>query len=425
MKISRGKNHNEGFRSTRRPQMLHTEAIQRIRILSERNLGAKAIAKATGLARNTVRKYLEHIRQGVPIATTVHRPSKLDPYKEQIHSWFLSCRGHCPVVQRKIQHQLNISVSLRMLQKYCRQWRTKDLPQTEMTQRYEVPPGDEMQIDFGFDHILLNGHRTRICFFVAVLSYSRRIFVKAYPAEIQSAWFDGIESAFKYFSGIPVAVVSDNTRCLVDGRKENGQSQFNRRYLQLARYWQFVPVNCKPYRAKTKGKVERMVGYVKTSCLSGLIAKDWKDLQQQIDLWITTVADVRQIDGLVGRPIDRFETEILALKPYAGPRLGQLRIEIRTIDVSGRIQIDAVRYRIPGTDAGTTVDVIVDQETILVYLHSQCIQKLNRTADVFEASIFKHKRKGPWEVGPIKSSSLDRPLKDYDRFIEENSHARC
>lgn len=93
-----------------------------------------------------------------------------------------------------------------MLQKYCRQWRIKDLAHPEMSERYEVPPGDEMQ----------------------------------------SAQFDGIESAFQYFNGIPIAVVSDNTRCLVDGRGENGQTLFNRRYLQLSRYWQFVPVNCKP-----------------------------------------------------------------------------------------------------------------------------------------------------------------------------------
>ena len=53
--------------------MLQTEAIQRIQILSERHLGSKSIAKATGLSRNTVRKYLEYIRQGQPIPTAVRR----------------------------------------------------------------------------------------------------------------------------------------------------------------------------------------------------------------------------------------------------------------------------------------------------------------------------------------------------------------
>ena len=105
-----------------------------------------------------------------------------------------------------------------------------------MTQRYEVPPGDEMQIDFGFDEVLIAGVKTRVCVFVAVLSYSRRVFAKLYPVENQAAWLNGIESAFEYFNGVPVAVVSDNTRCLVDGRAEQGKTIFNRRYLQLSRY---------------------------------------------------------------------------------------------------------------------------------------------------------------------------------------------
>lgn len=405
--------------------MLPLEAINRIRVLSERGMGSKAIAKSTGISRNTVRKYLSHFQTLTPISSEVQRPSRLDSFRDQIHEWFLACRGHCPVVLRKIQSELGVSISLRQLQKYCQPWRTQELHVKEMTQRYEVPPGDEMQIDFGFDEVLIAGVKTRICVFVAVLSYSRRVFAKLYPVENQAAWLNGIESAFEYFSGVPVAVVSDNTRCLVDGRAEHGQTIFNRRYLQLSRYWQFVPVNCKPYRAKTKGKVERMVGYVKTSCLSGLEATDLHDAQKQIDAWMRMVADVRRIDGLEGRPIDRYQAEVMALKPYMGPNLSQLRLETRKIDISGRIQIDGVQYLIPGTDAGTVVDVFIEEEAIAVFLHGQCITQLNRTADAYQASTFKHRQKEIWEPGNVQSSGLDRSLREYDRFIEENSHGRC
>lgn len=153
--------------------MLPTEAIERIRILSERGLGSKAIAKSTGITRNTVRKYLRHIQQKTPIATSVRRPSKLDAYRDRIRVWFASCREHCPVLQRKLREELNISIGLRQLQKYCRKWRSKELKWNDMTERYEVPPGDEMQIDFGFDEVLISWVKTRICIFVAVLSYSR------------------------------------------------------------------------------------------------------------------------------------------------------------------------------------------------------------------------------------------------------------
>lgn len=405
--------------------MLPTEAIERIRVLSERGLGSKAIAKSTGITRNTVRKYLTQIRQKTPIATSVQRPSKLDAYQDKIRVWFISCRGHCPALQRKLREELNISIGLRQLQKYCRKWRSKELKGKDMTERYEVPPGDEMQIDFGFDDVLISGVKTRICIFVAVLSYSRRVFAKVYPTENQAAWLDGIESAFKHFNGVPVAVVSDNTRCLVDSWAEKGRTIFNRRYLQLARYWQFVPVNCRPYRAKTKGKVERMVGYIKTSCLAGLEANDLQDVQRQINVWIETVADRRKIDGLAGSPIERYATEIRALKPYMGPNLTQLRLETRKLNVSGCIQIDGTQYRIPGTDAGTEVDVLIGEETIAVFLHGQSITELNRTADAYEASTFKHRQKEIWEPGNVRNGSLDRPLSKYDQFVEEHSHVGC
>ena len=57
----------------------------------------------------------------------MQRPSRLDAFRDQIHEWFLACRGHCPVVLRKIQSELGVSISLRQLQKYCQPWRTKEL----------------------------------------------------------------------------------------------------------------------------------------------------------------------------------------------------------------------------------------------------------------------------------------------------------
>ena len=155
---------------------------------------------------------------------------------------------------------------------------------------------------------------------VAVLSYSRRLFVKIYPGENQAAWLDGIESAFAYFQGVPVAVVSDNTRCLIQGRDENDRAVFTRAYQFLAQYWGFVKTACRPYRAKTKGKVERMVGYVKTSCLAGMKVDRLEQAQQEIDHWLQEVADIRTIQGLAGTPRDRFLTEMSALSPWTRSR---------------------------------------------------------------------------------------------------------
>ena len=86
----RDQTHNEGFHFKRRPDMLPLEAINRIRVLSERGMGSKAIAKSMGISRNTVRKYLSHFQTLTPISSEVQRPSRLDSFRDQIHEWFLA-----------------------------------------------------------------------------------------------------------------------------------------------------------------------------------------------------------------------------------------------------------------------------------------------------------------------------------------------
>lgn len=73
--------------------MLPPDAINRIRVLSERGMGSKAMAKSTEISRNTVRKYLFHFQTLTPILSEVQRPSRFDSFRDQIREWCLACRG--------------------------------------------------------------------------------------------------------------------------------------------------------------------------------------------------------------------------------------------------------------------------------------------------------------------------------------------
>ena len=88
---------------------------------------------------------------------------------------------------------------------------------------YETVPTVEIQIDFGEKDIVIDDSICRMLIFVSILSFSRQIFVKAYPVENQSAWLDGLESAFAYFGEIPFTVLSDNGRCWVTDHRRNEQ----------------------------------------------------------------------------------------------------------------------------------------------------------------------------------------------------------
>ena len=99
---------------------------------------------------------------------------------------------------------------------------------------------------------------------VAVLSYSRRLFVKAFLRERQDEWREGLATAFRHFGGVSRTVLGDNARALVVGRDAATSTvRFHRAYLAFCRDWDVQPRACAPYRARTKGKTEAGVKYVK------------------------------------------------------------------------------------------------------------------------------------------------------------------
>src|SRR5690606_10658587 len=106
--------------------------------------------------------------------------------------------------------------------------------------------------------------------FVATLGYSRRFFVTPFLHERQNVWFKGIEGAFSHFGGIPEQILLDNAKALVISHNpQEKEVVFNERFQAFAKYWGFNPAACAPYRARTKGKDERMVGYVKRNAIAG------------------------------------------------------------------------------------------------------------------------------------------------------------
>ena len=93
-----------------------------------------------------------------------------------------------------------------------------------------------MQIDFGEDDVCVGGETVRVHFFVARLSYSRRIFAKSYFSENQVNWLDGIESAFRFFDGVPREIVCDNAKTLVKDHHAPENERFAARFDRFCQY---------------------------------------------------------------------------------------------------------------------------------------------------------------------------------------------
>jgi len=127
-----------------------------------------------------------------------------------------------------------------------------------------------MQADFTW----VRKGRDPLVAFVATLGYSRASYVKFGRSEDLEALRAGLREAFDFFGGVPQHVLFDNPKTVVIDRDAYGEGlhRWNEGLRQLAQECGFTPRLCRPYRAKTKGKVERFNGYLKGSFLVPLAA---------------------------------------------------------------------------------------------------------------------------------------------------------
>ena len=144
--------------------------------------------------------------------------------------------------------------------------------------------------------------------------------------------------------------------------------RFNERLHGFARYWGFRPRACAPYRARTKGKDERGVGYVKRNAIAGRGFDGWAALEAHLDWWMREIADQR-VHGTTGEaPIARFvREEAAALRPLDGrPPFDPMRELIRRVKTDATIEVDTNSYSVPWRLIGETVAVTVADGRISV-----------------------------------------------------------
>ena len=322
--------------------------------------GERRIATALGCNRRTVRRYLA--AEGWVGYRRPRRAKLLERLADWLAERFRRHRGNADVVRQDLWREKGLAVSLRTVERAVAGLRQALQAEARATLRFETPPGHQLQIDFGERRVAIAGERVRVYLFVATLGYSRRVFAQAYRHDRQSAWFDGIEAAFRHFGGVPREVLFDNARALVDhhdaATREVG---FNERLSAFARYWDFRPRACAPYRARTKGKDERGVGYVKGNAIAGHPFISWSALEAHLGWWMREIAD-QHVHGTTGeKPIERFDrAEAAALRPIDGrPPFRQLRELVRRVQADGTIELDTNAYTLPWRLIGETVQVVV------------------------------------------------------------------
>ena len=318
--------------------------------------GVKRIARELGCAKNTVKKY---VTQGDwrPAAPVV-RVGVLDALQPWLAACFHQHHGNADVVRQALLREHQLTVSLRTVERAVAPLRQALRAAARATVRFETRPGQQLQIDFGERTVVIAGVKERVYCFVATLGYSRRLHVRVFLHARQTAWLEGLESTFTAFGGVPETVLLDNAKALVVRHVvATREVTFHPRLLAFAQHWGFRPIACAPYRAQTKGKDERGIGYVKHNALAGHTFASFAALEAHLAQWTREVADVR-VHGTTGeRPIDRGEREQQALQPLGKPPFVAERELRRRVSHEGAVEFGRCWYSVPWTLGGADVTV--------------------------------------------------------------------
>jgi transposase len=395
--------------------------------------GERRIAAALGCNRRTVRRYLA--ADGWVGYQKPRRTKALNGLEDWLAERFRRHGGNAEVVRQELAGEKGLTVSLRTVERAVAGWRQALLAEARATVRFETPPGHQLQIDFGEKRVAIGGESVRVSLFVATLGHSRRIFVQAFRHERQSAWLDGLEAAFRHFGGVPGEVLVDNARALVEHHDAaTREVSFNERFKAFARYWGFRPRACAPYRARTKGKDERGVGYVKGNGIAGRHFITWAALEGHLVNWMREIAD-RHVHGTTGEtPIERFQrAEAAKLRPIDGrPPFRQLRELIRRVQSDCTIELDTNAYSVPSRLIGETVQVVVAGGRVSirhqgaeVASHVESSERRARViVPIHLAGIGRPKPAVPVAGEAVAASAMAnlepellRPLAEYERLV--------
>lgn len=396
--------------------------------------GARRIATELGCSRTTARRWLKEgaWRKPPPPA----RPKALDGLEAWLEERFRRHAGNADVVRQELLAEKGIKVGLRTVERAVAHLRQELRAEARATVRFETQPGQQLQIDFGQRRVEIGGTPRLVSFFVATLGYSRRIHVRAFAGERQEQWFEGMESTFAAFGGVPEEVLLDNARALILSHDvASREVVVNPKLHAFARHWGFQVKACAPYRPRTKGKDERGVGYVKGNAVAGRAFDTFAALEAHLAEWTRDIADQR-VHGTTGEaPMLRFardEADKLKPLPQCGPFLA-MRDLSRRVGSDCAVEFDTNSYSVPWRLIGERVRVLVAGETVRithagveVACHRRSGGRRGRIVDDAhfagvagaDGRVIRTSGDVAAEVeAPVPEATLLRPLAEYEAIV--------
>ncbi len=244
------------------------------------------------------------------------------------------------------------------------QTKTKE-PEEEV--RFETAPAKQGQCDWADCGTVMEDGRTQdLSLFAMVLGYSRHTFGQFTTSMDESSLQREHHAGFVDFGGVPAEMLYDNMKTVTIGRDAEGDPIWQRSFTDFAGRYGFTPKCARPYRAKTKGKVERPIGFIRRSFLAGRKFADVVDANAQLKTWLAEVNTRRH--GTHGELVhERFAAEQPLLIQLRRDMQTIERVVARTVDAEGAIVYGSNHYEVPRGYRGRNLTVRDDGRCLRVF----------------------------------------------------------
>lgn len=290
---------------------------------------------------------------------------------------------------------------------------------TPFERRFETPPGKQAQVDFAEFTVEFTdepGVVRKVWLFSLVLGHSRWLWGRFVASQNLQSVLRCHIAAFAALGGVPEEILYDRMKTAVIGEDEVGVVTYNAALVALLNHYGAVPRACQPYRAKTKGKVERPFRYIRQDFFLARTFRDIDDLNAQFEAWRTEVANSR-VHATTRRVVDAaFADEQPSLKPLpAIPYSAVLTVE-RRVSKEGMISVGGNFYSVPDTTRRRTLEVQHHAEELRIFEDGQLIARHPVLEGKARRRIDPAHRKAPPRrpAPPPSSQGLRRPLDFYD-----------
>jgi transposase len=339
----------------------------------------REIARRLHCGRDTVNKALA--LQEPPQSSRAPRGTILDSYKTQIDGLIKKYPKLSAVRVLEEIRKKGYAGEITLVRRYLREIRPA---RGRVYQEVEYAPGEAIQVDWGSCGTITIGQTVRrVSVFVAVLCFSRLIYIQFTLSQTKAHFYRSLVNAFLSFGGVTTRLIIDNLKVAV-AEGSGRDAIFHAEFREFCGYHRITPIACEKEDPESKGVVEGGVRYIKHNALQGRDEEltTFEDYHKLGLYWTANIANVRKHETTKERPIDRFEKERDKLEPLPKVPFDTDEIVTTIVTPHARVRFDSNRYSVPPQFARRPVIMRVDDKWLRVVhrgeeiaRHARCWEK--------------------------------------------------